>query len=76
MPPEEDPKKRGRKRTGASVLRPDGTTPEQYEILKQMSEDIGISIADIRRNMLADQMREAGFSDEDMGLQRKPDEDD
>jgi hypothetical protein len=76
MPFDDDPKKRGRRRTAKSVLRPDGLTQEQYELLRGIAEETGLTIADVKRQMVREQLSSAGFTEEQQGLGVEYEEDD
>ena len=60
--------RRGRKRLFKSTLRPDGMTPEMYEILRVLAKGLRCSVAELERDMIAKELKKAGYTDEDLGF--------
>ena len=59
---------RGRQIQYTQKLLPDGTTPEQMRILKLLSEDRGIPLASLRREIIRDYLLTFEFTIEEQGL--------
>lgn len=61
-------KRRGRRALHDEALMPEGITKKQNEILKTLAADRGVSLAQIKREIIDDYLSQFGFTHEDQGL--------